>query len=247
MKTSHLDKILSANEYPGRGIVVGKTADGQNAIAAYWIMGRSAPSRNRVFIKDGDGIRTQAFDASLEGGDSSLIIYSAVRTLSGKLIVTNGDQTDTIYSGLKSGLTFEQALRSRKYEHDAPNYTPRISALLDFAEDNFSYFISILKTDNGDPKTTLRQTFEYENPQNGKGHLIHTYAKNSKPLPSFSGEPVPIEIPELGADGIDAFTNMIWDSLNAENKVSLFVRFIDIATGEYESRIVNKNIPSPEA
>ena len=187
-------------------------------------------------IEDGDGIRTQAFDPSLIAGDPSLIIYAAVRVLGKKTIVTNGDQTDTIYEGLEKGLTFEQSLRSRKYEHDAPNYTPRISSLLNF-ENGYDYSLSILKSDCGNGDNTLRFTYTYDNPQNGEGHYIHTYMGDGNPLPSFEGEPVKVKI----SGSIDDFTNQIWTSLNEDNKVSLFVRFIDIESGKWETRILNKN------
>ncbi len=233
---------LSSTSYPGRGIIVGKSDDGKKAVAAYWTMGRSAGSRNRVFAVDTqseDGsevIRTKPFDESLIAGDPSLIIYAAVRVLGKKTIVTNGDQTDTIYDGLKKGLTFEQSLRSRKYEHDAPNYTPRISSLIDL-ETGFNYSLSILKSDNGNPDNTLRFTYNYDAPVAGEGHYIHTYMKDGNPLPSFEGEPVKVKV----SGNIDDFANQIWTSLNEDNKVSLFVRFIDIETGEYESRMFNKN------
>ena len=227
---------LSSTTYPGRGIIVGKSECGKYAVAAYWTMGRSAGSRNRVFVEDGDGIRTQAFDPTLIAGDPSLIIYSAVRVLGKKTIVTNGDQTDTIYDGLKEGKTFEQSLRSRKYEHDAPNYTPRISSLLNF-ENGYDYSLSILKSDNGNGDNTLRFTYTYDNPQNGEGHYIHTYMKDGNPLPSFEGEPVKVNI----SGNIDEFANTIWTSLDKDNKVSLFVRYIDIETGKWESRIINAN------
>ncbi|MCR5437363.1 MAG: IMP cyclohydrolase [Treponema sp.] len=228
---------LSRTTYPGRGIIVGKSEDGKKAVAAYWTMGRSAGSRNRVFVEDGEGIRTQAFDPSLIAGDPSLIIYSAVKVLPNATIVTNGDQTDTIYDGIRNGLTFEESLRSRKYEHDEPNYTPRISSYLSFEKGHYEYMLSILKSDEGNPDNTLRFTYSYDNPVNGEGHYIHTYIGDGNPLPSFEGEPV-----KLGIQGdIDSFANDIWSSLNEENKVSLFVRFIDIETGEYETRIINKN------
>lgn len=236
MKTVTIKSELENNAYPGRGIIVGKSADGKTAISAYWTMGRSAGSRNRVFVEDGEGIRTQAFDPSLIAGDPSLIIYAAVRVLGKQTIVTNGDQTDTIYDGLKNGLTFEQSLRSRKYEHDAPNYTPRISSLLNF-ENGFDYSISILKSDNGNPDNTLRFTYTYDNPVPGVGHYIHTYMGDGNPLPSYEGEPTPVEL----KGNIDELTDLIWNSLNEDNKVSLFVRYIDIETGKYETRIVNKN------
>ena len=236
MKIADIKSELSSTTYPGRGIIVGKSEDGKKAVAAYWTMGRSAGSRNRVFVEDGDGIRTQAFDPSLIAGDPSLIIYAAVRVLGKKTIVTNGDQTDTIYEGLEKGLTFEQSLRSRKYEHDAPNYTPRISSLLNF-ENGYDYSLSILKSDCGNDDNTLRFTYTYDNPQNGEGHYIHTYMGDGNPLPSFEGEPVKVKI----SGSIDDFTNQIWTSLNEDNKVSLFVRFIDIESGKWETRILNKN------
>ena len=236
MKIADIKSELSSTTYPGRGIIVGKSEDGKKAVAAYWTMGRSAGSRNRVFVEDGDGIRTQAFDPSLIAGDPSLIIYAAVCVLGKKTIVTNGDQTDTIYEGLEKGLTFEQSLRSRKYEHDAPNYTPRISSLLNF-ENGYDYSLSILKSDCGNGDNTLRFTYTYDNPQNGEGHYIHTYMGDGNPLPSFEGEPVKVKI----SGSIDDFTNQIWTSLNEDNKVSLFVRFIDIESGKWETRILNKN------
>ena len=235
---------LSSTTYPGRGIIVGKSEDGKKAVAAYWTMGRSAGSRNRVFVTDTENgtevVRTKAFDESLIAGDPSLIIYAAVRELGKKTIVTNGDQTDTIFDGLKEGKTFEQSLRSRKYEHDAPNYTPRISSLLDLeggVDGGYAYALSILKSDCGNGDNTLRFTYTYDNPQNGQGHYIHTYMGDGNPLPSFEGEPVKVKV----SGGIEEFTNEIWNSLNEDNKVSLFVRFIDLATGKYEERILNKN------
>ena len=236
MEIADIKSELSSTTYPGRGIIVGKSEDGKKAVAAYWTMGRSAGSRNRVFVEDGDGIRTQAFDPSLIAGDPSLIIYAAVRVLGKKTIVTNGDQTDTIYEGLEKGLTFEQSLRSRKYEHDAPNYTPRISSLLNF-ENGYDYSLSILKSDCGNGDNTLRFTYTYDNPQNGEGHYIHTYMGDGNPLPSCEGEPVKVKI----SGSTDDFTNQIWTSLNEDNKVSLFVRFIDIESGKWETRILNKN------
>lgn len=236
MKITDVKSELSSTTYPGRGIIIGKSADGKKAVSAYWTMGRSAGSRNRVFVEDGDGIRTQAFDPSLIAGDPSLIIYAAVRVLGKQTIVTNGDQTDTIYDGLKSGLTFEQSLRSRKYEHDAPNYTPRISSVMNF-ENGYDYALSILKSDNGNPDNTLHFTYTYDSPVAGEGHYIHTYMGDGNPLPSFEGEPVKVKI----EGSIDEFTNTIWTSLNEDNKVSLFVRFIDIESGKWETRILNKN------
>lgn len=236
MNILSLASELSNNTYPGRGIVIGKTKDGKKAVTAYFIMGRSNNSRNRVFVEEGEGIRTQAFDPSkLE--DPSLIIYAPVRVLGNKTIVTNGDQTDTIYEGMDNQLTFEQSLRSREFEPDAPNYTPRISGIMHVENGKYNYAMSILKSNNGNPKSCNRYTFAYENPVEGQGHFIHTYMHDGNPLPSFEGEPKLIEI----SGNIDEFTDMIWTNLNEDNKVSLFVRFIDIETGEYETRIVNKN------
>lgn len=236
MQMLKLAKELRSNEYPGRGIVIGKTPDGKKAVTAYFIMGRSSNSRNRVFVEEGQGIRTQAFDPSkLE--DPSLIIYAPVRVLGNKTIVTNGDQTDTIYEGMDKQLTFEQSLRSREFEPDGPNYTPRISGIMHIEDGSYNYAMSILKSNNGNPEACNRYTFAYENPVAGEGHFIHTYMHDGNPLPSFEGEPKWVEI----SGDIDEFTAMVWDNLNQDNKVSLFVRFIDIATGEYETRIVNKN------
>ena len=230
-------KELSENSYPGRGIIIGKSADGKSAVTAYFIMGRSVNSRNRVFVEDGDGIRTQAFDPSkLE--DPHLIIYAPVRVLGNKTIVTNGDQTDTIYELMNGQLTFEQALRAREFEDDAPNYTPRISGIIKTTDNSdFNYAMWILKSDNGNPDSCLRFTFSYMNPAAGEGRFIHTYMGDGSPLPSFEGEPKLIGIP----DDIDEFTNGLWGSLNEDNKVSLFVRYIDLETGETDTRIVNKN------
>lgn len=237
MKIFSLKDELQGNPYPGRGIIAGKSEDGKYAVSAYWTMGRSAGSRNRVFVTDGEGIRTQAFDPTLIAGDPSLIIYSAVRVLGKYTIVTNGDQTDTIFDGLKNGLSFEQALRQRKYEHDAPNYTPRISSILTTENGIFHYALSILKSDGGDPDCIQRFTYTYENPKNGDGRYIHTYIGDGNPLPSFEGEPKPVRI----EGNLDTFADNIWSWLNEDNKVSLFVRYIDIETGRYETRIINKN------
>ncbi len=231
-----LEQELKGNPYPGRGIVIGKSADGKKAVAAYFIMGRSENSRNRIFVEDGKGIRTQAFDPA-KMTDPSLVIYAPVRVLGNKTIVTNGDQTDTIYEGMDVQMTFEQTLRSRAFEPDAPNYTPRISGILHIEEGRFSYAMSILKSDNGSPDACLRYTFAYEGCAPGEGRFIHTYQGDGDPLPSFEGEPKRVEI----AGGQEEFAAMLWDSLNEENKVALFVRFIDIATGTYESKIINKN------
>ena len=236
MQKINLFKELDSNSYPGRGIVIGRSADGKYAVTAYFIMGRSTNSRNRVFVEDGDGIRTKAFDESkLE--DPSLIIYAPVRVLENTTIVTNGDQTDTIYDGLKAGKSFEESLRSRQFEPDAPNYTPRISGIMDIVNGKYTYAISILKSDNGNPEECNRFTFTYDNPLAGEGHFIHTYMKDGNPLPSFEGEPKFVSI----EGDIETFSMKVWNSLNLDNKVSLFVRYIDIATGEIKSRIINKN------
>jgi IMP cyclohydrolase len=236
MKMQSLAQELSQNAYPGRGIVIGTSQDGTKAVTAYFIMGRSENSRNRVFVEEGEGIRTQAFDPS-KLTDPSLIIYAPVRVLDKKTIVTNGDQTDTIYDGMKQGQTFEESLRCREFEPDAPNYTPRISGLMEVKRGTFQYAMSILKSSNGNPDSCNRYTFTYENAPAGEGHFIHTYMCDGNPLPSFEGEPT-----WVGIEGdIDTFTDMVWTNLNPDNKVSLFVRYIDIATGLYETRIVNKN------
>lgn len=237
MEMRNLQEELKKNAYPGRGIVIGRSADGKKAVTAYFIMGRSVNSRNRVFVQDGEGIRTQAFDPS-KLSDPSLIIYAPVRVLGNKTIVTNGDQTDTVYDGLKDGLTFEQSLRCREFEPDGPNYTPRISGVMEIEDGYYAYSMSILKSNNGNPAACNRYTFSYKNPVAGEGHFIHTYMCDGDPLPSFEGEP---EWVSIGND-INEFTDMLWNSLNEENKVSLFVRFIDIATGAYETKIVNKNV-----
>ncbi len=227
---------LRNNDYPGRGIVIGKSADGKNAVTAYFIMGRSVNSRNRVFTPTQDGIKTQAHDPSLLT-DPHLIIYSPVRVLGNKTIVTNGDQTDTIYELMNKQMTFEQSLRTREFEDDAPNYTPRISGIMKVADGEYNYAMSILKSNDGDPDSCQRFTYSYTNPKAGEGHFIHTYQGDGNPLPSFCGEPKKVEIP----NDIDEFTANLWDALNEDNKVSLFVRFIDLDTGKPTTKIVNKN------
>lgn len=245
MNMLSLEQELKNNAYPGRGIVIGKSADGTKAVTAYFIMGRSENSRNRVFVAEGAGIRTQAFDPS-KLTDPSLIIYAPVRVLGNKTIVTNGDQTDTIYEGMDKQMTFEQSLRSREFEPDGPNYTPRISGIMHVVNakgsvgcdaGHYNYAMSILKSNNGNPDSCNRYTYAYENPAAGEGHFIHTYMHDGNPLPSFEGEPKLVGT----MNDIDEFTAMVWDSLNEDNKVSLFVRYIDIADGTYETRIVNKN------
>lgn len=228
-------ELLRGNKYPGRGIICGMTEDIRHTVSAYFIMGRSENSRNRVFSADGEGIRTQAYDPS-KLTDPSLIIYAPVRVFHDEnntvTIVTNGDQTDTVYDGLAHGMSFSDALRQRTFEPDGPNYTPRISG----AVEGFGYVLSILKSANGNSDSVRRYYFEYPQPVAGEGHFIHTYRCDGNPLPSFEGEPEQVLI----EGDIDSFTNGIWDSLNAENRVSLFVRFIDVESGAYETRIVNR-------
>ena len=236
MEMLSLAKELKSNSYPGRGIILGRSKDGTKAVAAYFIMGRSENSRNRVFVEEGEGIRTQAYDPS-KLTDPSLIIYAPVRVLGNKTIVTNGDQTDTIYEGMDRQMTFEQSLRSREFEPDAPNYTPRISGVMHVENGKYSYALSILKSNNGNPQACDRFTFAYENCVAGEGRFIHTYKCDGNPLLSFEGEPKLVEIP----DDMEAFTELIWENLNEDNKVSLFVRYIDIETGKYETKIENKN------
>ena len=235
MKPVDIKKELSQNSYPGRGIVIGKSEDGGKAVVAYFIMGRSVNSRNRVFELSGEDMRTKAFDPALRS-DPSLVIYFPVRMCENGMIVTNGDQTDTIYEYLSEGKTFEDALRTRTFEPDPPLFTPRVSGLLSFANGDFTYKLSILKSTDGDDNYAQRQFFEYD-AKPGLGHFIHTYKCDGDPVPSFEGEPTPITI----SGDIDSFTAALWENLNEDNKVSLFVRTIDLATGKAETRIVNKN------
>jgi len=242
MKIESLFDYLAGNSYPGRGIVTGVTSDGKFAVSAYFIMGRSENSRNRVFVEDGRGIRTQAFDPS-RMKDPSLIIYAPVRVITTAggtdTVVTNGDQTDTAYDGMSKGLTFEQSLRSRTFEPDGPNYTPRISSVLHIDSGKFCYEMSILKSDMGDPESSNRYTFSYENPKKGVGRFIHTYRGDGNPLPSFEGEPVAVSLD--GMNDAKTLADKMWQNLNADNKVSLFVRYIEIASGKEETVIINKN------
>ena len=237
MKTADLGELLKSNAYPGRGIVIGRSEDGSKAVTAYFIMGRSVNSRNRVFTETEDGIKTEAFDPS-KLSDPHLIIYSPVRVLGNKTIVTNGDQTDTIYELMDRQYTFEQSLRGREFEDDAPNYTPRISGIMRVENGTYNFAMSILKSADGNPDSCERHTFTYTNPLPGVGRFIHTYMGDGNPLPSFEGEPEKVAI----SGDIDTFTKNVWESLNEDNKVSLFVRFINIADGTYETRIVNKNV-----
>ena len=234
MQIQSLSKELSATTYPGRGIVLGKSADARCFYIAYFIMGRSENSRNRIFEIDGRGIRTKAFDES-KMVDPSLIIYAPVRVCGDVTIVTNGDQTDTSYDALEAGKTFEEALRTRTFEPDAPNFTPRISGVVEPKADR--YRLSILKSADGDPASTRRYFFDYDAPRPGEGHFIHTYQQDGNPLPSFEGEPVPVTI----EGDLDAFSRTVWESLNADNKVSLFTRSIDLESGEVTSLIFNKH------
>lgn len=233
MKILNLAEELRSNAYPGRGIVLGRSADNKCAVIAYFIMGRSENSRNRIFTETEDGIRTEAFDPS-KMVDPSLIIYHPVRVLGDRTIVTNGDQTDTIRDYLVEGKSYFEALRTREYEPDGPNYTPRISGIV---EADGAYELSILKSFDGDPSCSKRFFFEYDKPIAGKGHFIHTYQADGNPLPSFEGEPDTVVI----EGDIDSFTAMVWENLNADNKVSLYTRFINLETGEVQSRIVNKH------
>lgn len=237
MKTIDIYEELKANSYPGRGIIIGKSGDGKNAVCAYFIMGRSVNSRNRVFTETADGIKTEAFDPSLLT-DPHLIIYSPVRVLGNKTIVTNGDQTDTIYELMDKQQTFEQALRTREFEDDAPNYTPRISGIMHVEDNTYNYAMSILKSADGNPDSCERFTYTYTNPLNGEGRFIHTYMGDGSPLPSFEGEPKKISIP----NDIKEFSDSLWNSLNEDNKVSLFVRYINLETKKTETIITNKNV-----
>ena len=238
MEIKSLENELNSLAYHGRGIIIGKSADGKKAITAYFIMGRSVNSRNRVFVAEGDAMRTKAFDES-KMTDPHLIIYYPVRVLGNKTIVTNGDQTDTIYELMDKQMTFEQALRTREFEDDAPNYTPRISGIIHHENGEMNYAMSILKSADGDGSSCQRYTYAYSNPIAGRAKFIHTYKCDGDPLPSFEGEPKTLELPDVD---IDSLTDIIWTNLNEDNKVSLFVRYIDLATGEVESRIVNKNV-----
>ena len=238
MKISNIAEELNSLAYHGRGIIIGKSADSKKAVTAYFIMGRSENSRNRVFVAEGEAMRTKAFDES-KMTDPHLIIYYPVRVLGNKTIVTNGDQTDTIYKLMDKQMTFEQALRTREFEDDKPNFTPRISGIIRREDDgDMNFAMSILKSAEGDDSSCERFTYAYSNPIAGKAKFIHTYNGDGNPLPSFEGEPKTLILPDVE---IDELTDLIWTNLNADNKVSLFVRYIDLATGETETRIVNKN------
>ena len=234
-KVHNIGELIADNPYVGRGIVIGKTKDGKRAATAYFIMGRSKNSRNRVFVKRDGALFTEPHDASLVE-DPSLIIYAALRRYENKLIVTNGDQTDTIYEGLMAGKGFRHALRARAFEPDAPNFTPRISGILTFGEGDFAYEMSILKSIDAEGSECARFNFEYP-AMPGLGHFIHTYVTDGNPIPTFQGEPERVEIP----DDIDALTNTLWSALNEDNKISLYVVYTDLATGASEERLINKN------
>ena len=234
-KINDISELIAGNSYVGRGIIIGKTADATRACVAYFIMGRSNNSRNRIFTNKGGEIFTEPYDAS-KVEDPSLIIYAALRSYENKLIVTNGNQTDTVYDGLKAGLSFSQALTQREFEPDAPNLTPRISGMITFGEGNFTYEMSILKSADAEGTACNRYTFSYPSLA-GLGHFIHTYVCDGNPIPTFQGEPERVKIP----DTIDEFTKEIWESLDSENKISLYTRYIDLKSGEYEERMINKN------
>lgn len=232
---NNIGSLLSGNPYPGRGIIIGKSEDAKSAVFAYFIMGRSENSRNRVFVEKDGAVFTEPYDFS-KVSDPSLIIYAAIREIGNKLIVTNGDQTDTIYNALKEGGDMRSALRTREFEPDAPNLTPRISGVLEFNEGGFDYEMSILKSADAEGTACNRYFYEYKSLA-GVGHFIHTYVTDGNPIPTFQGEPERVKIPS----DIDAFTNEIWTSLNENNKISLYVRYVDLESGKAESRMVNKN------
>ena len=233
-KSYDISTLLKDNEYAGRGIVIGTSPDKKNAVCAYFIMGRSENSRNRVFVKEGETLKTEPFDVS-KVSDPSLIIYNAVRKTENSLIVTNGDQTDTVYNLMSGGKSFKESLETREFEPDAPNFTPRISGILYF-ENGFNYEMSILKSIDENGSDCCRYTYSYPSIA-GLGHFIHTYNCNGDPLPTFTGEPHRISI----KNNIEEFANEIWESLNADNKISLYVRYTDIETGKYTDKIINKN------
>ena len=233
---NNLGKLIEGNSYVGRGIVIGMSRNGKNACCAYFIMGRSANSRNRIFCEQNGEVFTRPFDES-KVQDPSLIIYAAVRQYKNNLIVTNGNQTDTIYDFLKDGKTFDAALDTREFEPDKPNYTPRISGMLTFENSSFNYRMNILKSIDEEGSACARYSFAYP-AKPGLGHFLHTYKCDGNPIPTFEGEPERVEIP----DSIDEFTSALWNALDENNKISLYVRYIDLATGEAENRLVNKNI-----
>ena len=230
-----IGELIKDNPYVGRGIVVGTSEDGRNAVSAYFIMGRSANSRNRIFTEKNGEVFTEPFDSS-KVEDPSLIIYAAVRKSGDTLIVTNGDQTDTIYNAIENGIGFSEALKTREFEPDGPNWTPRISSVLYFNDGGFSYDMSILKSLDAEGSECARYTFSYPS-MPGLGHFIHTYVTDGTPIPTFQGEPERVRI----LSDIDSFTNLLWDNLNEDNRISLYVRYTNLESGRYESRIINKN------
>lgn len=234
-KVNNVGKLINGNSYVGRGIIIGTSPDGTKAVSAYFIMGRSENSRNRIFTENGGTVKTEPFDES-KVADPSLIIYSAVKSFNNKLVLTNGDQTDTVCELMQNGLSFKEALETREFEPDAPNFTPRISGILYFADGGFKYELSILKSIDADGSDCCRYTFSYPS-KKGLGHFIHTYVCDGSPIPTFQGEPERIAVP----DDIDAFTNELWDNLDSDNKISLYVRYTDLADGKYEQRLINKN------
>lgn len=234
-KINTIEELLADNTYPGRGIIIGKTPDGTKAMTAYFIMGRSDNSRNRIFTEKNGEVFTEPFDAA-KVQDPSLIIYAAVRQFENNLIVTNGNQTDTIYDGLKAGKCFTKALESREFEPDGPNFTPRISGMLTFADGDFTYQMSILKSADAEGSACNRFTYKYA-PKSGLGHFLHTYVCDGNPIPTFQGEPERIAV----CDDIDEETDRLWKALNEQNKISLYVRYVDLKTGKTENRLVNKN------
>ena len=235
-KINKIDELIAGNSYVGRGIVLGKTPDGKKAVSAYFIMGRSANSRNRIFEERGTDVYTKAFDES-KVEDPSLIIYAAIRKVFNSLVVTNGDQTDTICDGIKSGKSFSASLTAREFEPDSPNFTPRISGILNFYNNNFNYEMSILKSADAVGSACNRYTFSYPS-MAGLGHFLHTYICDGNPIPTFCGEPERVAM----YDDIDEFTNILWNALDADNKISLYVRYTDLETGAEENRLINKNI-----
>ena len=234
-KINEIDELIKGNSYVGRGIVIGKSEDGKKAVSAYFIMGRSANSRNRVFVERDGALFTEPFDAS-KVEDPSLIIYAALREIDNKLIVTNGDQTDTIYEGIKAGKGFACSLKSREFEPDAPNLTPRISGMIEFGKNDFTYKMSILKSADAEGTACNRYTFDYASLP-GLGHFIHTYVCDGNPIPTFQGEPERVKI----GNCIDCFTEKLWNALDENNKISLYVRYTDLESGKSESRLINKN------
>ena len=234
-KTQDISELVSGNPYVGRGIVIGKSENGKKAVGAYFIMGRSANSRNRIFTEKNGEVFTEPFDAA-KVVDPSLIIYAAIRQYGNSLVITNGNQTDTVINGLKAGVSFADALKTREFEPDAPNFTPRISGIINFAQGGFDYEMSILKSADEKGSACNRYVFSYK-ALDGVGHFLHTYITDGSPIPVFCGEPERVKIP----DNIDEFTDELWNALDAENKISLYVRFIDLETGKAENRLINKN------